>query len=95
MAFALCVWGNGLEGGLGDGVNDVANIPKCVLRTYLPFSCISVGSNHTLAVLKDGRLFAWGDNTHGVCYGTVNSNDVKGSLGLAGLLILRSLSRGC
>ena len=38
-------------------------------------SQLSVGSEHNLAVTKEGKLFVWGWNEHGSC-GTGDKNDV-------------------
>lgn len=41
------------------------------LMSHEEFSRAAVGRNHSLAITRDGRLYAWGDNSHGqLCDGT-------------------------
>ena len=70
-------WGNGQSGQLGIGempiINFKAHLPGPM--AYVPFpmrvvgltgvSAIAAGSAHSLALLKDGSLMAWGDNVYG------------------------------
>lgn len=65
------VWtiGNNSNGQLGNGTNDNSNIPvqvKIDEDTNLSnIIKISVGTDHVLALSKDGKVYAWGLNTYG------------------------------
>jgi alpha-tubulin suppressor-like RCC1 family protein len=70
-------WGNGQVGQLGIGRMPVislgGNLPEPLV--YLPFpvrvpelegvTAIATGSNHSIALLKDGTVRAWGENRYG------------------------------
>jgi alpha-tubulin suppressor-like RCC1 family protein len=70
-------WGNGQAGQLGIGempvINFKAHLPGPM--AYVPFpvrvpelsgvSAVAAGSAHSLALLKDGSLRAWGENNYG------------------------------
>ncbi|KAJ8600233.1 hypothetical protein CTAYLR_001966 [Chrysophaeum taylorii] len=68
----LYAWGFGDEGRLGVGDETTCRSPT---RVLLPVeygsskpayvSSTSAGDKHSLALLSDGRLFAWGDNSFG------------------------------
>jgi len=61
----LYTWGDNFYGQLGlEGVVPNANVPQ---KVTLPNACLgaSSGGRHTLAVLSDGTLWAWGDNNFG------------------------------
>ena len=66
-------WGDGVDGELGDGTSSGPNIcdntpcsTKPVAVTGLSSAmAIAAGANHSLALLKDGTVMAWGDNGGG------------------------------
>ena len=62
-------WGENFYGQLGHitfGSGTNANLPvKVVNLTGVTVVAMEGGSNHTLALTSDGRLFAWGDNSAG------------------------------
>ena len=65
----LWAWGRNAEGQLGDLTTTVRTAPvkvggtdKTNTNTYIS---ASAGGTHTLAILKDGSLYSWGDNTNG------------------------------
>ncbi|XP_038648655.1 probable E3 ubiquitin-protein ligase HERC3 [Scyliorhinus canicula] len=60
-------WGAGRDGQLGiDSTEETIRIPR-LIRTLSGCVVIQVtcGSWHCMALTKDGRLFAWGQNAHG------------------------------
>ncbi|MCI0554736.1 MAG: hypothetical protein L0287_27630, partial [Anaerolineae bacterium] len=58
-------WGDNLYGQLGDGTNTDRNIPVNVSGLTSGVSAISVGENHSCAVLTTGALKCWGRNAYG------------------------------
>lgn len=61
-------WGFGDEGRLGTGDETTCLLPT---RVLLPIdgaqhvTSVSAGDRHSLALVSDGRVFAWGDNNFG------------------------------
>jgi alpha-tubulin suppressor-like RCC1 family protein len=82
-------WGNGQVGQLGIGempiINFKAHLPGPM--AYVPFpirvpgltgvSAIAAGSAHSLALLKDGSLMAWGENQYGQLGDGTSTNRTK------------------
>jgi alpha-tubulin suppressor-like RCC1 family protein len=63
---ALYTWGIGFEGSLGHGskVNEAA--PKRVMALEGEFvSAVACGRDYTLALTREGALYAWGANDYG------------------------------
>jgi alpha-tubulin suppressor-like RCC1 family protein len=60
-------WGWGFNGGgqLGDNSTTSRQTPVSVLGAIKTFCRISAGSNHTMAIDKNGRAWGWGNNTNG------------------------------
>jgi hypothetical protein len=83
----LLMWGNNDDGRLGDSSVAWRSKPGFVVKgdydgdryfgdnPVARITKITVGSDHVLALLEDGRLFAWGSNTYGSL--GVNSNDAS------------------
>jgi alpha-tubulin suppressor-like RCC1 family protein len=73
QAFALAIdkngqaWGWGINGNgqLGDGTTTSRRTPVSVAGTVRTFCKVSVGGFHSLAIDKNGRLWAWGNNSNG------------------------------
>lgn len=75
---SIYAWGAGLEGQLGDGSSAARNEPALVLRadTGTPAVLdevveITAGGNHSLALRRDGTLWAWGSNRTGQIDGRI------------------------
>jgi alpha-tubulin suppressor-like RCC1 family protein len=58
-------WGNYSLGRIGDNSTTSRLTPVSVLGTTKTFCQISAGANHTLAIDKNGTVWAWGSNTNG------------------------------
>ena len=61
-------WGNNDFGQLGVKRNDKAKntvYDKLSINDFSPVTQLSAGENHSLALKKDGTLWAWGDNSYG------------------------------
>lgn len=58
-------WGNGANGKLGDNTAVNKSTPVSIAGAVKTFCQIAAGSNHGLAIEKNGRLWAWGINTNG------------------------------
>jgi alpha-tubulin suppressor-like RCC1 family protein len=62
----LYTWGNNQYGQLGN--NSTTNSPTPVIASLYPgvyATAVAAGSNHSLAIGNDGKLYAWGNNDHG------------------------------
>ncbi|RKP11185.1 regulator of chromosome condensation 1/beta-lactamase-inhibitor protein II [Thamnocephalis sphaerospora] len=70
-------WGRGDRGQLGVRLDRNVQASADPIRVPLPAPAraIAVGSEHALALLHDGRCYAWGWNEHGNC-GTGDTLDV-------------------
>jgi alpha-tubulin suppressor-like RCC1 family protein len=58
-------WGNNDIGQLGDNSITSRRTPVSVLGAVKTFCLISAGSNHTMAIDKNGRAWGWGSNVSG------------------------------
>ena len=60
----MYTWGNGKSGALGHGDWDQVDLPKKVdgLKDIVKIEC---GSDYTMALSKDGTIFAFGNNGYG------------------------------
>ncbi len=73
QAFSLAIdkngrawaWGINGNGQLGDGTTTSRLTPVSVAGTVRTFCKVSVGGFHSLAIDKNGRLWAWGNNSNG------------------------------
>jgi alpha-tubulin suppressor-like RCC1 family protein len=58
-------WGNNGQGRLGDNSITSRRTPVSVAGAVKTFCKISAGTNHTIAIDKDGRAWAWGSDSNG------------------------------
>ncbi|XP_033108343.1 probable E3 ubiquitin-protein ligase HERC3 isoform X2 [Anneissia japonica] len=57
-------WGHDLKGQCGHGTVSNSLKPRVIKSLSMEFIIqVSCGSNHTLALAKSGKVFAWGDNS--------------------------------
>jgi alpha-tubulin suppressor-like RCC1 family protein len=63
----LLAWGDNASGELGDGTGHQATGPVTVtgLDGHGRVASVDAGSTHSLAVMEDGTVFAWGHNASG------------------------------
>lgn len=61
----LRCWGGNEVGQLGDGSNTRRLRPAAAVTLDGPVTQTSTGLGFTCAALRNGRVFCWGDNTHG------------------------------
>ena len=62
---AVACWGSGDSGQLGQGSFEDSNRPVRVSELPAPADALSLGGLHSCALLIDGRVACWGDNSHG------------------------------
>lgn len=60
----LWAWGKNNLGELGDGTNNAASSPKQIGSDF-DWSYISAGTDHSVALKRDGTLWTWGSNSYG------------------------------
>ena len=62
----VMAWGGNASGELGDGTNEPRLAPVPVSVPLLSgVVAVAAGSNHSLALLSNGTVMAWGDNVNG------------------------------
>lgn len=61
----IWVWGDNTRDQLGDGSASFARPAPVRLGTDADWAAVAAGDFHTLALKKDGSLWAWGDNSSG------------------------------
>ena len=84
QAFALAIdkngrawaWGVNGNGQLGNNTVISQRTPVSVLGTVKTFCKVSVGGFHSLAIDKNGRLWAWGNNSNGQLGNNTSANSV-------------------
>jgi alpha-tubulin suppressor-like RCC1 family protein len=72
-SFGATAWGSGVGGQLGDGTGESKDVPSAVsglsgvvaLSTGSPIGCGFACGGHTLALLSNGTVMAWGNNNFG------------------------------
>jgi alpha-tubulin suppressor-like RCC1 family protein len=95
-------WGANGEGQLGNGTTTGSDVPVtvCAAGTVAPcathlegVTAISAGANHSLALLKNGMVMAWGANSVGqLGNGTTTESDVP--VAVSGLSEVRAVAAG-
>lgn len=62
---AVQCWGDNANGQLGDQTTIAHNQPTTVIGLVGAAKAVAAGSDHTCAILTDGRVQCWGDNARG------------------------------
>lgn len=62
---AMQCWGDNANGQLGDGGRVARALPTTVAALAGSVISLAAGSDHTCAILADGRVQCWGDNARG------------------------------
>ena len=70
----LWVWGNGLNGKLGNGQTTDRSTPVTTFAGGTNWKQVSFGPQHTMAIKTDGTLWAWGSGGN-VAGGLLGTND--------------------
>ena len=95
-------WGNNLTGSIGDGTTENRNSPTLIsfsgLQSGETISNVNAGSNHSLAITTNGRVYAWGANGNGqLGDGTIDQKTTPTLIAFPGLEsgeTIRSVSAG-
>jgi alpha-tubulin suppressor-like RCC1 family protein len=67
-------WGNNANGQLGNGTLTNSNLPIAVIGQTEAIKAIAGGGEHSLALLSDGTVWAWGYNAFGQLGNGTNNN---------------------
>jgi alpha-tubulin suppressor-like RCC1 family protein len=86
-------WGQNLFGQLGDGTfNTSSNVPTQVVGLKF-VAAVSAGGHHSLALLADGTVVAWGENEFGqLGVGTTETSNVP--VAVTGLSGVKAIAAG-
>ena len=76
-------WGRNSGGELGDNTTVSKSSPVSVIGNSIDWCAVSSGINSSLAIKKDGSLWAWGCNTRGKL-GNNNTNDTSSPVSVVG-----------
>lgn len=90
---ALITWGNNSYGELGVSGGNIINENSNLMTEYEPFKDISAGNFFTLALSKDGTIFAWGENSHGQL-GNNSINNKDEPVIIDNIINIKSISAG-
>jgi alpha-tubulin suppressor-like RCC1 family protein len=63
--YSVQCWGSGSSGQLGDGNTTYDSLTPVNAKTSAKAAAIALGYSHSCAVLVDGTVQCWGDNTDG------------------------------
>ncbi|MCL2081085.1 MAG: Ig-like domain-containing protein [Oscillospiraceae bacterium] len=75
---SVWAWGRNQHGQLGDGTTYTRLMPvKINMFSDSPVESLIAGANHTLAVLQDGTLLAWGNNKNGQLGNGTTKNSLR------------------
>ncbi|SES01076.1 RCC1 domain-containing protein [Salipaludibacillus aurantiacus] len=95
----LFAWGRNFEGQLGDGTNNDSNVPVEITSISNVIDIAGGGTNltgfgdHSLAILEDGTVWAWGFNDFGQL-GNGTNNDSNVPVQVTGLMNAINISGG-
>lgn len=91
-------WGDNLNGQLGDGTTTDRLTPVPVTISagvnLSGVKAIAAGANHSLALLNDGTVYAWGDNTKGQLGDGTSGTDRSRAVPVSGLTDVMAIAAG-
>src|SRR5262249_29718576 len=61
----VVAWGNNLHGQIGDGNGAPGGVAPPVVPGLADVMAVAAGEYHSLALKRDGTVWAWGENAHG------------------------------
>jgi alpha-tubulin suppressor-like RCC1 family protein len=76
----LWMWGDNSSGQLGNGTNTGSDVPIEISTAgidMLPWTQVSLGAVHTLALKSNGTLYTWGNNSQGQLGNNTQVNSVS------------------
>ena len=89
----VMAWGSNRSGQLGDGTSgEVAETPQAV-HELSEVAAVSAGTRHSLALLRDGTIVAWGSNSGGQL-GDGNNEKADLPVAVSGLASVEGISAG-
>src|SRR5690606_20419563 len=62
---SIWCWGYNSDGQLGDDTTTTRLVPVQVLGLTLPVVAVATGASHSCALVSDGSLWCWGNNSSG------------------------------
>ena len=80
----VVTWGYNRTGVLGNGTNTDSSVPVSVSGLGGPATAIAAGDWHSMALMADGTVYTWGNNSSGQL-GNGNTNDSNAPVSVAGL----------
>lgn len=86
-------WGSNVEGQAGNGTNDwdYHNVPAPGPASLSAVTAVAAGDGHSLAILNDGTVRAWGNNDYGQLGDGSNSSSYT-PVTVSGLSAIRSIT---
>jgi len=100
----VMAWGKNATGQLGDGTTETRDVPVAVCAGGTPSPCpagpflgevsaIAAGGKHSLALLKNGTVMAWGENASGQLGDGSETNKIV-PVAVSGLTGVAAISAG-
>ena len=89
----VIAWGSNSYGQLGDGGYDYPETPAVVNGLSQRVTAVAAGGDHSLALLANGNVVAWGDDSYGEL-GDNNSQDEYSPVAVIGLSNVTAISAG-
>ena len=82
----VMAWGNNSCGQIGDGTGDAARLAPVKVSSLSGVGAVAAGLHHSIALKKDGTVWAWGDNEFGeLGDGTITGRNIPVQARLSGV----------
>jgi|GEM_PF-1254760 len=78
---SVWAWGDNSSYQLGLGDTDNRSTPTLVIGGGIPFTAVAAGTDFSMALRSDGRVYVWGSNTHGQMARTIFAKVLGTGLG--------------